>query len=302
MELILKRGVEYTPLIFKHPDLQNRKCCKLIKDDTLWKNTEQLMDFFIDYANTSMKSIRGNERIKISNHYFFSGGMHSEENITALVVYKNSSIEDKYVIIQEEFFKVSPSHLAKVKKHINANGISSRSKMLVWNKNRIYSEFQELLSPTLKDYDSTTQISTSNTFLVNQRKLISYKPIVFPDELEVGDYGIVIKNSYGGCYDIGTFVIITKINNSNSSCDIRSLTSSITNTYNLETDLRKATQEEINSNLGIDESVGLIPGTPTTISDVDFEEEEDDGYEAEPEHGDDDNIEELIREQHSNGD
>jgi hypothetical protein len=243
MNLILKRGVDYTPLIFRHSDLQHKKCYKLVQGVSKQVNSTTLLDFPITISDINLNLIRNYDRNKLNEEYFFSGGIIVDKKIIVLEVYKNSNIEDRYVIIEDEFFKSYPSHLAKLKKYINANGISSRSKMLTWSKDRIYSEFQNLLNPTMKDFDPTIQKELSSKFLLEQRKLIPYKKIDFPDlDMKVGEYGIIIQNTSQSSIRIGSLIIVRRV-------EAKIYNVELVDHDNIQShyfqDVRRATQEEI---------------------------------------------------------
>lgn len=190
MELILKRGVDYTPLIFKHPDLQNKKCYN-IKQSLGYKRIqiENIMKFPFESDRVGIEYIKANRLVFAINHFY--GGITNEHNLIALLVYKNTDLEDKYVIANENYFENLPTYLTRLKKYMNESNISSRTHLILWSKDRIYSEFQELINPGMNDYSPTIQQSLSNEFILQQRSLIPVRT-----NIEQGDYVIILSKNY----------------------------------------------------------------------------------------------------------
>src|ERR1035437_9227379 len=154
MELILKRGVDYTPVIFKHSDLQNRKCYKIERSlGTKRMHIEDVIKFPFESTNIGFEYIRANRLVVEINHFY--GGITNEHNLIALLVHKNTNLEDKYIIANENYFENNPTSLTRLKKYMNDSNISSRTHLILWSQSKIYSEFQELINPGMNDYDLT---------------------------------------------------------------------------------------------------------------------------------------------------
>jgi hypothetical protein len=277
MELILKRGVDYTPLIFKHPDLQNKKCCKVIEARTSeYTQTENLMKFPFITENLEYKKVRA-DRLKFNLHYFY-GGILEVDNLIAILVYKNTDPEDKYVIAREGFFQENPNYLTRLKKYMNESNISSRTHLIMWSQSKMYSEFQELINPGMNDYDPNIQQTLSSEFILYQRSLIPIKT-----DIEHGDYVIILEKKYAN-YNNTPIGAIRQVKDHSGELFTTVEISGREPFYELcevfrKTEVRLATQEEITNFLNyttpIDESDALVPGVPDEIGDEEPEEEED---------------------------
>lgn len=169
MKLILKRGTEYTPIVFQNSTLQNKKCCRIEESRRNWIDIKNLFDLTLDIEFLQIQELIAKRQQTYP--YRFNGGIcRSEDRILALVVYKNS-IENKFVIIEADYFANNPSYLARLKKSMNALDISSRTKLICWDRNKIYTEFQEIINPTMEDYSVESQKQLSNEFIISQRPI-----------------------------------------------------------------------------------------------------------------------------------
>jgi hypothetical protein len=169
MELILKRGTEFTPIIFQASEIQRSKYCKLAGDEFHRISIKTIMNFPLSTDSTYIKRLVA-DRLKRRWLYFFPGGIMTED-IIVIAVYKNDNTQDQYIIAQTEFFQNHTTYLTKLKKYINDSGISSRTKLLLWNRGKIYSEFQELLNVEMKDYSTEVQKQLSSEFIIAQRSI-----------------------------------------------------------------------------------------------------------------------------------
>jgi hypothetical protein len=245
MELILKRGTEYTPVIFQHPDLQNKRYYKITtylgrKDIPI----EDIMKFPLEVERLGLENIRAN-RLAVEINYFY-GGIFETEDLIALLAYKDNNPEDKYVIAREGFFITYPTYLTRLKKYMNDSNISSRTKLLLWPQSRIYSEFQELITPGMNDYNPEIQKALSNEFILYQRSLIPVKVTV-----ERGDYVMILTSTYNSnnINLIGKVVQVRYTDSELFDTESRTDRESYYNNNLIfkRTDARLATQEEINN-------------------------------------------------------
>lgn len=270
MELLLKRGTEYTPIIFLNPTLQNKKYCKIVEEDTIRCTNDELLNINLNTDNLKISRLRS-DRQRI-HPYRIPGGIRlntSPYKLLALVVYKDNP-ENKFVIVNKEFFEANPSYLGKVKKSMNDREISSRTKLLIWTNNEINNQFQSIINPTMEDYSNEVQEQLSKEFI--QSELVKYPiPVYIPnlkveDKFEVGDYITITKSNKNWSSPMNDFVgKIVQITAVSTLSRIVTFQEDDYWTWNYEHGhFRHATQEEINNHLGIPE--------PLTTN-VEFEED-----------------------------
>lgn len=164
--MILKRGAEYTPVIFQHASLQNKKFVEIKQDNNSYVRltTESgykiVLGDFITYFRPRID--------RLQKSYYYSNGVLFDNcnRIIAIVVEKN---EDKYIIVEEDFSKIWPTYFSRIKKSSNELGISTRSKLMLWSESKLYSEFQEVINPTMEDYLPENQLILSSEFINAKR-------------------------------------------------------------------------------------------------------------------------------------
>lgn len=250
MELTLKRGTEYTPILFQNTDLQNLKCCKLQESDYRRISLELVMHLPLSIEDINIVRVVA-DRLKSHWLYYFPGGIMTRD-IVAIVVYKSTDPQDKYFIAQTEFFDKHTTYLTKLKRYINEIGIPSRTKLLLWPKVKIYSEFQELLSVEMKDYNPEIQKQLSNEFILAQR---SNSNMNLGPQFKKGDSVVIINNDHGGRLPIGSIGIIEniRVDSLKKITWFRVDQPDILESwwYQGDGDIRLATEEEIDNYLGI---------------------------------------------------
>jgi glutathionyl-hydroquinone reductase len=115
----------------------------------------------------------------------FPGGLlnnNSIQKLWAIVVYKNSDINSRFVIVNKDLEKY-PSYLARLKKSMNEQGISSRTKLIFWDNNVITNEFQNIINPTMEDYNPAIQEQLSGEFLQSELIKHNISPIIIEEEV-----------------------------------------------------------------------------------------------------------------------
>jgi len=173
--MYLKRGSEFTPCVFKFPELHDKKYCKIIK----W-NTNK-------YVNTSNAFIFNNEvgckyyfdrtlNRSYYNYIEFYGGFarnySDSTELIALIVTHNTKNKE-YVIVNEKWSIHNPTYFSKIKKSMNILNISSRSKLILCSSEEMNREFKKIISPTMNDYSTEEQLKLSNLFINSEKsKLI----------------------------------------------------------------------------------------------------------------------------------
>jgi len=258
--IYLKRDIIYTPIIFQHPDLVNKKYCKLDDLVTMRKKYDTSETFRL---NLNIDRLDAYRVVYPRSQYSYSeipGGLvKSDGSLIAVVVVKDG---EKYVIVDEGFSVTFPSAFARLKKSVNDLGISSRTKLLLWNKSRIASTFQEMISPTMTDYMPDKQVELSNRFILSERSkyLLPVAIEVAKEDIgefnfEIDDWVTILKSSSNwtssGEMDkfIGRTVQITSISSSSSRIRFNE-DGNWSWTYE-NRHFRHATQDEINRELGI---------------------------------------------------
>jgi hypothetical protein len=265
MDLILKRGTEYTPIAFLNSTIQNKKYCKLVEGERFRCTTNQLMD--INLSTVTLEYRRESASRQQIYPFMFPGGIFiniQNPKLLVLTVYKDNP-DNRFVIVNKDIDLIGTSYLAKVKKSMNDQDISSRTKLLLWNNNEIHNQFVENLTPNMEDYSTEVQERLSKEFIESQRLIIGDIEIVDKKEFfEVGDFVIVIGKQWGG-FELNSFCEITKIESRNDRVTMKKLDNSITCYHRLSTDIRFATEEEIKTHLN---------STTETVTNVEFEEDD----------------------------
>ena len=170
MVLILKRGTEYTPIIFQHETLVNKKCVTLVEGDG---RKLQTIDGF--QLNEDITTLDYHNVYISRNHllyYNFGGGLikANKMDILSLIVTNNSN--EKFVIVNKYFSEVYTSYFTRLKKSIKALKINKKN-ILIWEDNQIYKEFMEMINPTMEDYIPSVQEELSKRFLESMKSNIS---------------------------------------------------------------------------------------------------------------------------------
>lgn len=243
--IYLKRDSVYTPIIFQHPDLVNKKYYQI--DDSIdFRRITTKDSFKLNLDITNIKRTRITyPRAKLYYNEILGGLVRTSGNIIAIVVLKNNV---QYVIVNQSFATTYTSAFARLKKSVNDLGISSRTKLLLWDSSLIATTFQEFITPTMIDYIPQKQIELSNKFILNER---SKYPLTIDikdsevKEFKVGDYIVVINNNDCAPIPSNTILIITNID------AYIYVTYNDRNWYLRKSNIRHATQEEINKELNL---------------------------------------------------
>jgi len=173
MGIILKRGSEFSPIIFQRKNLQNKLYYRIEElKNNIYGDTKNMfkLDNCLNIQNNFINHIISRRGI---NYYEFTGGILIEDPIALLVIKnKDRKVNTTYVIANSIFFNINPTYFSRLKRSMNSLGISSRTKLLMWEPHLIISEFLEVHNPTIEDYKSETQEQLSKEFLEYEKTLI----------------------------------------------------------------------------------------------------------------------------------
>lgn len=167
MELILKRGTEYTPIVFQLPELSDRKYCKLITSNSQYVPTEDTFKLDLSSSSKSLIDIR-NSRLQTSysRGYGIIVRTNNSKDIIALVV--TDSFGEKYVIVNRRYINSYPTYFNRIKKSMKELNISTRNRLLIWENDKINSEFFGDITPKMDDYSPEVQFRLSSEFVESQ--------------------------------------------------------------------------------------------------------------------------------------
>jgi len=196
--MILKKGKEYTPIIFQHPDLVSKKCVEIKRDPNSYVRFQTNDSYKFDITPRITYMIPRINRLQKS--YTYSMGVifdSNNSNILAIIVEKDFQ---KYIIVDKKFSENWTTYFKRIKSSAKELGILTKNNLLIWESGRIYSEFQELLEPSMEDYLPENQLKTSSEFI----KSLNI-PYVKPFDLKIGDYVTITKSNRNWNYDMNVY-------------------------------------------------------------------------------------------------
>lgn len=163
--IYFKRGEEYTPIIFQHSSLINKKYA-VLNENTSWNRVRTPESFQLS-LNMDVLEVKHTtvSRCTLSYATFPGGLCRKYSNREILVIVVTDKKGEKYAIASKHFATQYPTYFNRVKKSLNALGISSRSKLIIWEQSKIDNEFSNVLIPTMDDYNPEVQLQLSKEYL-----------------------------------------------------------------------------------------------------------------------------------------